>query len=404
MISQPSRRQRRRTLTDKQVAAFPRRRRRYIVSDPEQRGLYLRIPPEGPVVFVSVARDGYAKQIWTTLGTADVLKIEDAREKARETIKRIKAGLPAVEPPKPKPDAFKSVAENWLKRHVIAKRLRTRGEIERVLEKYVYPLWGNRDFTSLRRSDIAALLDHVEDHHGARQADYVLAIVRQIANWYSTRHDDYLSPFTRGMRRAAPNKRERILDDSEIRAAWKAAEGAGAFGAIVRLLLLTGQRRDSVTSMRLADLDGDVWHMPVEERAKGVGGDLKLPLVALDIIKAQPRFASSPYVFAGRNGEPLNGFSKSKARFDEACGVRNWVLHDCRRSARSLMSRAGVSSEHAERVMGHVIPGVEGVYDRHAYFDEKAIALAKLAALIERIVHPPEGDVVVPLRPVAVQP
>ena len=404
MISQPSRRQRRRTLTDKQVAAFPRRRRRYIVSDPEQRGLYLRIPPEGPVVFVSVARDGYAKQIWTTLGTADVLKIEGAREKARETIKRIKAGLPAVEPPKPKPDAFKSVAENWLKRHVIAKRLRTRGEIERVLEKYVYPLWGNRAFTSLRRSDIAALLDHVEDHHGARQADYVLAVVRQISNWYSTRHDDYLSPFTRGMRRAAPNKRERILDDSEIRAAWKAAEGAGAFGAIVRLLLLTGQRRDSVTSMRLADLDGDVWHMPVEERAKGVGGDLKLPLVALDIIKAQPRFASSPYVFAGRNGEPLNGFSKSKARFDEACGVRNWVLHDCRRSARSLMSRAGVSSEHAERVMGHVIPGVEGVYDRHAYFDEKAIALAKLAALIERIVHPPEGDVVVPLRPVAVQP
>ena len=327
MISQPSRRQRRRTLTDKQVAAFPRRRRRYIVSDPEQRGLYLRIPPEGPVVFVSVARDGYAKQIWTTLGTADVLKIEGAREKARETIKRIKAGLPAVEPPKPKPDAFKSVAENWLKRHVIAKRLRTRGEIERVLEKYVYPLWGNRDFTSLRRSGIAALLDHVEDHHGARQADYVLAVVRQISNWYSTRHDDYLSPFTRGMRRAAPNKRERILDDSEIRAAWKAAEGAGAFGAIVRLLLLTGQRRDtSVTSMRLADLDGDVWHMPVEERAKGVGGDLKLPLVALDIIKAQPRFASSPYVFAGRNGEPLNGFSKSKARFDEACGVRNWVF------------------------------------------------------------------------------
>ena len=140
----------------------------------------------------------------------------------------------------------------------------------------------------------------------------MLAIVRQIANWYSTRHDDYLSPFTRGMRRAAPNKRERILDDSEMRAAWKAAEGAGTFGAIVRLLLLTGQRRDSVTSMRLADLDGDVWHMPVEERAKGVGGDLKLPLVALDIIKAQPRFASSPYVFAGRNGNRSTDFPRAR--------------------------------------------------------------------------------------------
>jgi hypothetical protein len=87
-----------------------------------------------------------------------------------------------------------------LKRHVIAKKLRSRGEIERMLEKYVFPHWGTRDFTSLRRSDIAALLDHVEDHHGARQADYVLAIIRQIANWYSTRNDDFLSPFTRGMR------------------------------------------------------------------------------------------------------------------------------------------------------------------------------------------------------------
>jgi integrase len=156
--------------------------------------------------------------------------------------------------------------------------------------------------------------------------------------------------------------------------------------------------------MRWADLDGDVWHMPIEERAKGVGGDLKLPTPALDIIHAQPRLPSNPYVFAGRGTGPINGFSKNKAHFDKSGGVEGWVLHDLRRTARSLMSRAGVSSEHAERVLGHVIPGVEGVYDRHVYFDEKAHALAKLAALIERIIHPLEGDVVVPLQPAATQP
>ena len=253
--------------------------------------------------------------------------------------------------------------------------------------------------------DIASLLDYVEDHHGARQADYVLAVVRQISNWYASRNDDYLSPFVRGMRRATPNKRERVLDDDELRKVWKSAEDAGTFGAILRLLLLTAQRRDQVTSMRWADLDGDVWHMPVEERAKGVGGDLKLPPAALDIIQAQPRLASNPYVFAGRGTGPINGFSKDKARFDEAAGVQGWVLHDLRRTARSLMSRAGVSSEHAERIMGHVIPGVEGIYDRHAYFDEKAIALAKLAALIENIVHGEPGGNVLPMRaPAAVQP
>ena len=58
------------------------------------------------------------------------------------------------------------------------------------------------------------------------------------------------------------------------------------------------------------------------------------------------------------------------------------------------MSRAGVSSEHAERVMGHAIVGIEGVYDRHSYGDEKAAALEKLAALIDAIVHPRDGKVV----------
>src|SRR5262249_45626261 len=142
-----------------------------------------------------------------------------------------------------------------------------------------------------------------------------------------------------------------------------------------------------------------VWTIPEEsDREKGHAGVLRLPAAALGIIRAQPQISSNPYVFAGRTDGPINGFSKDKARFDKAAGVDDWVLHDLRRTARSLMSRAGVSSEHAERVMGHVIAGVEGVYDRHAYLDEKADALRRLAALIERIVHPPEGDVIVPLR------
>jgi integrase len=71
-----------------------------------------------------------------------------------------------------------------------------------------------------------------------------------------------------------------------------------------------------------------------------------------------------------------------------------WVLHDLRRTARSLLSRAGISSDHAERVMGHAIDGVEGVYDRHSYADEKAHALQRLSDLIESIINPPEGNVV----------
>jgi integrase len=69
-----------------------------------------------------------------------------------------------------------------------------------------------------------------------------------------------------------------------------------------------------------------------------------------------------------------------------------WQLHDLRRTARSLMSRAGVTPHTAERVLGHTIKGVEGIYDRHKYMNETAHALEALAAQIERIVNPLEGD------------
>jgi integrase len=75
----------------------------------------------------------------------------------------------------------------------------------------------------------------------------------------------------------------------------------------------------------------------------------------------------------------------------------HWTLHDLRRTARTLMARAGVRPDISERVLGHVIAGVEGVYDRHSYEAEKRDALEKLAALVKRIVNPPPANVL-PLR------
>jgi hypothetical protein len=163
--------------------------------------------------YVAVARDPGGKQVWATIGSTSLFGIDEAREKAREAIKAIKAGENRA-----RPGTFKATAENWLKRHVEAKGLRTKVEIERCLAKYVYPQWEGREFTSIRRNDVAVLLDEIEDRHGPRQADAVLTIVRSITNWFATRHDDYVSPVVRGMRRADPrsSKRARILDDEGI--------------------------------------------------------------------------------------------------------------------------------------------------------------------------------------------
>ena len=199
------------------------------------------------------------------------------------------------------------------------------------------------------------------------------------------------------MKRQKTASRARVLDDDELKAIWQAAEGqGGAFGAIVRMCLLTAQRSRKVAAMKWTDLEDGVWTVPKEPREKDTGGALALPDMALAIIEAQPRLASNPHVFAARGGDgPFRGFGSGKAALDAKLpeGTPNWTVHDLRRTARSLMSRAGVLSEHAERVMGHAIGGVEGVYDRHSYRDEKADALKRLAALIDAIVHPRSADV-----------
>ena len=131
----------------------------------------------------------------------------------------------------------------------------------------------------------------------------------------------------------------------------------------------------------------------------------QLQRAAIDIIEARDQVAENPFVFPGRvKGQAFNSYSQGKAELDAKLNLSttdklpNWTLHDLRRTARSLMSRAGITSHIAERVLGHTIKGVEGTYDRHAYDAEKAHALAALAALVGRIVNPPKGKNVVDMH------
>ncbi len=390
---------RRKTLTDNMILKLKPEAKRVTMPDPEMRGHYVRITPKGAKSYVAVARDRDGKQRWATIGSADHLTIAEARKMARAAMKRINrinASQPTVEPPPTKPDSFKAVAENWLRRHVQAKGLRTEYEIARILNKHIYPILGDRDFEAIKRSDVTKLLDLVEDGSGARQADTVLGTLSSVMNWHAARSDDYVPPIVRGMRRDDPHakKRARILDDDEIRRLWAAADDSGAFGVFVKLALLTAQRRQKILSMRWEDVTVDgTWEIPTEPREKGTGGALVLPEVAVDVIRSQKRIGDNPFVFPGRVSGHSNAHQVHKRRFDAKVKIKPWVIHDLRRTARSLMSRAGVPSATAERVMGHVIRGVEGIYDRHSYRDEKADALAKLAGLIALILDPPGENV-----------
>jgi HPt (histidine-containing phosphotransfer) domain-containing protein len=134
--------------------------------------------------------------------------------------------------------------------------------------------------------------------------------------------------------------------------------------------------------------------IPCAHREKSNAKTLGLTRLALDVIDSQPQRDDSEFIFAGLGATPIDGLSKMKRALDERMEELNgapippWVVHDLRRTARSLLARAGVRPDICKRVLGHANPGVWGVYDRYSYEDEKTQALSKLSDLIERIIAP----------------
>lgn len=328
------------------------------------------------------------------------LGLEKARKEAKKALGGVAGGGdPLQERRKAEAlaeNTLQSICEEYLRRD--GKRLRSRGQIEQTLNRLVYPKLGKRQIDDIRRSDIVRLLDKIEDGHGAGMATNTLAHVRKIMNWHATRTDDFRSPIVRGMARTKPKERarDRILTDDELRAVWKAAGAStGPFDYLVRFILLTATRRNEAARMPDTELSGNDWIIPGARYKTKLDHVIPLSQAARDLLAKVPRIKGVPYIFT-TGSEPISGFSKFKADFDEECGVTGWTLHDLRRTGRSLMSRAGVDANHAERCLGHVIGGVRGTYDRHAYYDEKKQAFEALASQIDRILNP--QDNVIPMR------
>jgi integrase len=370
----------------------------------------------------------------------DPLTLAAARVLAAETLLRRNRGLdPVAEKRRSKEvkrqaaeNTFEAIATEYLKREAGLKfdkdgtpsfdrsKKRSGPEQYRMLQRQVLPSLGDKPVTEIKKSDIIRLLDRLADGElkndkgkliegGEVAADRCLALVRRILNWHAARSDDFRPPLLKGLARtkASEQARDRILNDEEVRIIWKVSgEMEGPFPALVRFLLLTAARRAEAAEMPWSEIDGTDWVLP-KERNK-VKRDLVRPLSepARAVLEALPRIEGSKFVFTTDGRRPLAGYSKPKARFDEAVlaelrkedpkaePLENWTLHDLRRTARSLMSRAGVPERHAEQCLGHVIGGVMGVYDRHRYHDEMLAAYEKLAAMIETIVNPPVGNVV----------
>ena len=382
------------------------------IPDVGARGLYVVVQPSGVKSFAVRYRYGGKPRKLTLTGgislaaarkaAGDALfEVDRGRDPSAAKRQAKQAQRVAVE------NTFRAIAEEYLKRE--GSRLRSADWRRRVLHRLVYKTLGEHPIGEIRRSEIVRLLDKIDagelkDDDGDKikggpvMADRTLAVIRKIMNWHATRSDDFRSPIVRGMARvkAKERARERTLTDDELQAVWKAAAATeGPFGAYVQFVLLTASRRNEVADMERSELSEADWTLPASRNKTKV--DLVRPLseAALEVLARAPRLADCRFVFSTDGKNPISGFSRFKKRFDKVCGVTGWTLHDLRRTARSLMSRAGVNSDHAERCLGHVITGVRGTYDRHEYHAEKQQAFEALAAQIERILNPQSNVVAI---------
>ena len=385
-----------------------------ILADTEVKGFVARRLPSGVITY-GLRYRAAGKQRWLALGLHGRVTPDKARRLAKKGAgevaeNRDPAGEREVEEARAKATSASTVdalLDAFLDRHV-RKNLRSADEVERVFDKYVRPRIGSRSIYDLRRRDVVEMLDAIEDENGPVMADRTLAHVRKAFNWQAARDDTFVPPIVRGMARARPaaeRARKRTLDDDEVMDVWKALDTAdvpSCFPTFMRVLLLTAQRREEVSCLDWSEIEGDVWTIPADRHKTGAeAGDKLVPLTpaALGLLGKRQK---TGFVFSTTEGKkPFSGFSKAKRALDEAIAERRnkekrkpmapWVLHDLRRTARSLMSRAGVSSDIAERILGHIIPGVRGVYDRYEYLAEKRDALERLAKLVMEILKPP-GD------------
>jgi integrase len=332
------------------------------------------------------------------------LSLSDGRREAKAILGAVaKGGDPLGQrrrAERAKSDTLTAIVEEYLARE--GGQLRTIGERRSVLRRLVLPKLGARQIGDITRTDIVRLLDRIADENGAPMADHTLAYLRRVMTWHASRSDDFRSPIVRGMARTKPSqrRRQRVLSGSELRAVWQAAEASkDAFAYLVQFLLLTATRRNEAAHMRRGEVSGKEWTIPQERYKTGLELVIPLSSAAMVMLAKVPKIGKSDLVFTINGKRPISWFSGFKRAFDmkvlaelrkqdPEAKLPRWTLHDLRRTARSLMSRAGVPSDHAERCLGHVLPGIRGTYDRHEYLPEKRRAFEALATLVERIVNP----------------
>jgi integrase len=380
-----------------------------IFFDDDLSGFGLRLREGGKRTWIAQYRVG-TKQRRVTLGTVENLDAAPARRRAKDMLSKVHlGGDPQTEKAEARAEAaftLASVADAYLTRYAEKKlKASTLDDVRRYLKRHWAPL-SKLPVRKITRADVAARLGAIAEESGGYAANRARAALNALYAWAIGEGLADLNPVVGANKPVDEKPRDRVLTAAELAAIWNAA-GEGDFGAIVRLLTRTGQRREEAAAMTWdeVDLDAATWRIGGDRTKNKRPHDVPLSAQALDILRGRERRDGRALVFGSRKG-PFSGWSKAKAALDgriEAALGRApapWRLHDIRRTVATGMADLGVQPHVIEAVLNHISghkAGVAGVYNRATYAAEKRQALDMWAAHVDSLAEGGESNIV-PLR------
>jgi integrase len=370
-----------------------------LVFDDEQRGLGVRITSGGGKTYVAQYNFAGSKRR-VPVGSCSAISLAAAREAVRAILGDAARGVDTAAERKARlktaADAvtLAEMIDRWDKLHLSARRpnysTAATSSLRRTFARHL-----DRPAVSLDRSAVVRVLDGLSKDDKTAMAGALARYGSALYGWAIRRGTLSGNPFERVP--VAPTvRRERVVSDEEINRIWTATDGPGAFNGIVRMLMLTGQRREEVAGMTWDEIAPDlsVWTIPASRAKNGVAHVVPLSPQAQTALRAASRVKreaddSLDLVFPGELGV-FSGWSKSKGRLDGRIGVNGWTLHDLRRTTATGLQKLGVRLEVTESVLNHVSgsrAGVTGIYQRHDWAEEKRAALnawgEHIAAIVE---------------------
>lgn len=367
--------------------------------DKEHPGFGLRMTSSGQRTWQIMYRSA-GKRKRLSLGAWPALPLQIARTAAGQALKEVAEGRdPARQRTAVTGGAVtvEYLARSYLERHA-QRNKKTWATDAGLIRREVLPLWGKRGAGTIQRRDVIELVETVAARGHPVQANRLLALVRKMFAWGAGVDLVDANP-GRGV--SAPHKevsRERILSDGEITSLWSTWSRQGwPFGPLFKLLLLTGQSRNDIASMRLEDIQfqSRVWTPPGARAHGSHTHELPLADLALEILASLPRSKSGLVFPAGpRATTPVTGYSNAVAKSRKLSEVEGWQLRDLRRTAAVGMARLGAAPELLDRVLNvrsGTASGVRGIYQLAAEMDEKRRVLNAWAERVRAVSGTQDG-------------